>query len=243
MTSREEYSVIAGASLTNARRLLRDSKKLRSTGSRGHACSSAILALEEGAKALVYFSASQGILRIVRKNPNYVTTFTESDLMKHEFKHAIVASEFEDWIGYGPFYAAMQNIRKGKLDKNEVVGIIHKAIHAHKRLRIDLMTKSSRYAKDVARMHEALKDLGILKNKGLYVDHRKGKMSIPMDIDKRKLDDLIDLAEVVLTVLGVSLRGRVDAYQKKVLMEEMRKSAAQVRRIMSRKPQVGPSPT
>jgi len=235
MASKSDYERIAQASISNAKRLLRDAKELKSLGSRGHACASAILALEEGAKALIYFSASQGIIRIVEKNPNNVTTFTENDLMKHEFKHLIVAGEFEDWIDHGPFYAAMQGIRKDKLEKKEVVAVIHKAIHAHRRLKMDLATKSSMYAKEVTALHEVLSGLGIAKNKGLYVDHREGKMSIPADTDKKKLEHVIALAEVVLTVIGVSIKSRMDPYQKKVLVEEMRKTATQWRRIRSKK--------
>jgi len=53
----------------------------------------AVLAIEESAKAFVYWVASEGVVRIVKKNPNYVTTHKESDLLDHEFKHLLITGD------------------------------------------------------------------------------------------------------------------------------------------------------
>src|SRR2546422_2525101 len=75
VAGRALYQRIADASSANARQLVRDAERLASAGSRGHASSLAILSIEESAKAIVYYLAAQGVYRIVKKKPNYVTTY------------------------------------------------------------------------------------------------------------------------------------------------------------------------
>jgi len=49
-------------------------------------------------KAGVYYIASEGVVRIVKRNPNYVTTYQESDLLDHEFKHMLIKVQLETWL-------------------------------------------------------------------------------------------------------------------------------------------------
>src|SRR5438093_9141861 len=65
------FRTLAEESLGNARRFFLDAKRLRRVGSRGHAIAFAVLSIEESSKALLYRGVAEGVLRIVRKNPNH----------------------------------------------------------------------------------------------------------------------------------------------------------------------------
>lgn len=234
VSGRALYRELAVEALSNARELLRDAKKLKSFGSRGHACSLAILAIEESAKALVYLIASQGMIRIVKKNPNNVTTFRESDLLKHEFKHALIAAELEDWLFYGPFYESMARVSNRRVLRSKAGTEILRAIHTHKRQRVE-MVSGGKAAQEAKRLFEMLGRLNELKNQGLYVDHEGGHLLTPNRLDIKVLGHVIELAEAMIWIFSDAVKEGLDPTVRKVLVEEMRKSAKQVKRIEERR--------
>lgn len=232
VSGRALYRQLADASDKNARELLRNAYDLKSVGSRGHACALAVLAMEESAKALIYHIAAEGVVRIVKKNPNSVTTFRESDLLKHEFKHALISSELAHWINYAPFYDAINSITKDRLHRKEVEAMIVRAIHGHRRLQIELLS-GGKAAMEAQQVFKLLESLNRRKNDGLYVGHAGRRLLAPNSITRKELKDVLDLADTIVSILSQVIRERLKPIQKSVLMEEMRKSAKQIKRIRS----------
>src|SRR6266566_1201071 len=192
-TGRSLYRRIADAARDNARQFLRDAERLASAGSRGHASSLAILSVEESAKAVVYYLAAQGVYRIVKRKPNYVTTFREQDLLNHRFKHAIVSNIFSEGLFYAPMLAQVSRLRKQEFTRDEVQQIMQKAVHAHRRLRIELAS-GGHATKSIKRLFELLESLDSHKNRGLYVDHQRASVSDPQEITRSQMREILDLA-------------------------------------------------
>lgn len=233
VSGRALYRQLADASDKNARELLRNAYDLKSWGSRGHACALAVLAMEESAKALIYHIAAEGVFRIVKKNPNNVTTFRELDLLKHEFKHALISNELAHWLNYAPFYDAINSISKNKLHRKEVEAMIVRAIHRHKRVQIELLS-GGKAAKEARQVFNLLESLNRKKNDGLYVGHAGRRLLSPNNITRNELKDVLDLADTITSIFSQAIREGIDPTQKKVMIEELRKSAKQIRRIRSK---------
>src|SRR5437867_5933579 len=119
-SKRDLYQTLAQESVANARWFLADAKRLRRVGSRGHGAAFGVLSIEESSKALIYRMVAEGVLRIVRRNPNHITTFTENELLNHQFKQQVLANAFGEYLRYGPFYEAAESLRKPKFSKTEV---------------------------------------------------------------------------------------------------------------------------
>lgn len=233
MTSgRALYRQLAQASASNARNLLLDAIALKKRGSRGHSCSLAILAMEESAKALIYSMAAEGVLRIVKKNPNNVTTFREADLLEHPFKHALITGELADLLNYAPFYEVVGSIEEDKMRKEDIEAKLVRAIYAHKRQAMDLRS-GGKTAKEVQRMFGLLESLNQKKNGGLYVGHTDGRLLVPNGITKTELNEVLELSETITMFFSQLVRRGIDPTRKMVLMEEMRKNARQIKRILS----------
>jgi AbiV family abortive infection protein len=235
VSGRALYRQLADASDKNARELLRNAYDLKSWGSRGHACSLAVLAIEESAKAFVYYIASEGVVRIVRKNPNNLTTYKESDLLDHEFKHLLITGLLEDIINYGPFYEAIARIQKESLSRADVVRTIYRAIHAHQRQRLDFQSGGKR-ADEVKRIFQTLKTLNRMKNQGLYVGHKGNHVLAPNAVERKELKSVLDLADIVVEVVSISIKSGLDPAMKRAQVEELRKTARKFRRLRARKP-------
>src|SRR5438132_3369402 len=152
---------LAEESLANARRFFSDAKRLRRVGSRGHAAAFAVLSIEESSKALIYREVAEGVLRIVRKNPNHITTFTESELLNHQFKQRVLANAFGEYLRYGPFYEAAESLRKPKFSKTEVRELFLRAVHAHRIMAVDLQS-GGRATQEVQRLGSLLDRLNDL---------------------------------------------------------------------------------
>jgi len=233
VSGRALYRQLTDASDKNARELLRNAYDLKSWGSRGHACAIAVLAMEESAKALIYHMAAEGVFRIVKKNPNYVTTFREADLLRHEFKHALIAAELADWLNYAPFLGAINSIAKDRLRRKEVEALITRAIHAHRRQVIEFRS-GGKVAKETQQMFNLLESLNRRKNDGLYVGHTGGRLLVPNSMTRKELKDILELADTITSVFSQVVRERLAPTQKSVLIDEMKKSAKQIRRIRSK---------
>src|SRR5437016_2772700 len=119
-SKRDLYQTLAQESVANARWFLADAKRLRRVGSRGHGAAFGVLSIEESSRALIYRMVAEGVLRIVRKKPNHITTFTENELLNHQFKQQVLADAVGEYLRYGPFYEVAENLRKPKFSKTEV---------------------------------------------------------------------------------------------------------------------------
>lgn len=229
-SGRRLYRSVAEAAVANSRRLYRDAKKLKLTGSRGHSCSFAILSIEESAKALVYYTAAEGVYRIVKTKPNYITTFRKKDLMDHQFKHGIIAAFLSDWLFYLPFYHVMGEARKKTFSKEEVEALLNRAIHLHRRHRMEI-SSGGRATRDMTRMFSLLEQLNELKNLGLYVDHTDSRVLCPNDISKKEADEVFDLAEMIVEMVTEIVKTPISEEQREMLVTEARKAAEQLRSL------------
>src|SRR5205809_2539972 len=174
-SKRNLYQNLATESVTNARWFLADAKRLRRAGSRGHGAAFAVLSIEESSKSLIYRLVAEGVLRIVRKNPNHITTFTKNELLNHQFKQQVLANAFGEYLRYGPFYEAAESLRKQKFSKTEVRELFLRAVHAHRIMQVDLRS-GGRATQEVQRLGSLLDRLNDLKNRGLTMSiiHREG---------------------------------------------------------------------
>ncbi len=210
---RKTYAALARSSLANARRHLSDANRLRKSGSRGHASGFAVLSIEESSKALIYHQAGAGILRIVERKPNRITTFSEKDLLDHRFKHAILGGLLVHWLQYAPFYESISRLRKATFTQAQVKDLVLRAIHAHQLLQIDLGSGGG-LAREIRKVLGTIDNLNAIKNRGFYVDHAHGRIVSPHDTTKKQLDEVMTLADGALEMVtdflqrGVSERER-----------------------------------
>lgn len=234
MTSgRKLYRSVAEVAVANSRQLYRDAKKVKSVGSRGHSCSLAILSIEESAKALVYYTASEGVYRIVKGKPNYITTFRKKDLMDHRFKHSIVSAFLADWIFYMPFYQVIGETRKREFSKSEVEALFGRAIHLHRRHRIEI-SSGGRAAQNMAKMFALMEQLNERKNLGLYVDHTSSRVLRPNDIPRDEVKDVFDLAGMIVKMVAGIVKTSLSDEQRELLVTEARKAAEQLKSLKKR---------
>lgn len=234
VAGRKLYQQIAEAASANARQLLRDSKRLSTRGSRGHASSLAILSIEESAKAIVFYMAAQGVFRIVKNKPNYVTTYRKEDLLDHRYKHAIISNMLSDAIFYAPFYAPLTSLRRKTYTREQVHDVVQRGIHAHKRAQIEFSAGKS--GKDLRRMFELIGMLNHRKNRGFYVDDSKGKVLRPDELGRKELAEVTGVADLVVGLASEAVHEQLPAARKKVLVEEGRKLAAELRKMRKMKP-------
>ncbi|OLD91821.1 hypothetical protein AUG86_00145 [Euryarchaeota archaeon 13_1_20CM_4_64_14] len=229
VAGRALYQRIADASSANARQLVRDAERLASAGSRGHASSLAILSIEESAKAIVYYLAAQGVYRIVKKKPNYVTTYRKEDLLDHRYKHALVSNLLDEAIFYAPFYASLARLRRKTFSRQQVHDIIQEGIHQHKRARIEFTVGPS--SKKIKKMFQLFETLNARKNRGLYVDDLAGKVLKPDEVSREELRDVIDLAWSVADLVTDAIGETLPPTQRKLMQEAGRNLAADIRKI------------
>jgi AbiV family abortive infection protein len=231
-SGRHLYRLVSAAAAANARQLIRDARNLKSIGSRGHACSLAILSIEESAKALVYYTASEGVYRLVEKNPNYVTTYRKKDLLDHRFKHAIVSAFLADWMFYLPFYSILEGKRKDTFRRSEVEQLLQKAIHSHRRHRIEL-SSGGKATQELNKMFSLLESLNDKKNRGLYVDHTDCAVLRPNGLSAKETQHVLSIAEMVTQMVSEIVRVSIAPEQKRILVDEARRLAQQLKRLKS----------
>jgi AbiV family abortive infection protein len=209
MRGRQLYRHLAEEAAKNARRFKQDAGVLRRRGSAGHACSIAILAVEEASKAIVYKLAAEGIFRIVKKNPNNISTFSESSLLEHRFKHAMIARVLIGALEYGPFQSAMESTRKKNFTRGEVESLFRR-VHAHQVLQAAELQSGGRASRELSQIMTTLGQLNGLKNDGLYVGHKNGKIGTPNGRARSELARVWQLAEITVTAASVAVRTEMD---------------------------------
>jgi len=232
-SQRSLYRELSMESVGNAKHFLADAKRLKQARSRGHAIALTVLSIEEASKALVYHNAAEGVLRIVGKNPNHITTFQERELPDHRFKHTILAGLLAEWIRYAPFYEAAERLRKPRLTKEEVREVILGAIHAHRLLQVDLAS-GGRTAKDVKDLFELLEQLNDLKNRGFYVDHAGRRMLLPNDLTRRELERLLELGEGAIEMVSQLATLHYTEREKRLQIEANKELLKRARRARIR---------
>jgi len=241
-SKRNLYQTLAMESLANARWFLADAKRLRRVGSRGHGVAFAVLSIEESSKALIYRLVSLGVLRIVHRKPNHITTFTESELLNHQFKQRVLANFFVEYLRYGPFYEAAQGLRNTRYSKTEVQELILRAIHGHRVMQVDLQS-GGRSAKEVQRLLSLLERLNDLKNRGLYVDHSNRSISTPKETRPRELREVLELAEGAIEIATEALHRSYSDRERQLQSEANNAILSTIRRVQRRtaKKRMGPS--
>jgi len=147
-----------------------------------------------------------------------VTSFTESELRDHRFKHGVLARALIDYVQYGPFYELAGQLRKPRFSKADVRELIHRAIHAHRILQVDL-SSGGRTARDFQRILALLEQLNDLKNRGFYVGDSKGKVIRPKEIRPKDLAEVLGLAEGAIEISSETLHRPYSAREKKLQKE------------------------
>ena len=129
MRGRTLYLKLAERSYDNAVQHFHDARALRRRGSRGHACSLAILSIEEAAKAFLWKLAGEGVYRIVTKKPNGISTYSKGQLFDHRFKHAIVARLVYQGILSQPVQRVMAKTRRKAFSRRQVELMLWDLLH------------------------------------------------------------------------------------------------------------------
>ena len=240
-SKRNLYQTLAKESVANARWFLADAKRLRRVGSRGHGAAFAVLSIEESSKALIYRLVALGVLRIVRKKPNHITTFTESELLNHQFKQQVLANAIGEYFRYGPFYEVAESLRKPKFSRIEVRELFLRAVHAHRIMQVDLRS-GGRATQELERLGSLLDRLNDLKNRGLYVDHSSGRISTPKDTRTRDLGEVLDLAEGAIKIASEALHRSYSDREKQLQREANKAILSTIRRAQRRTAKKGKGP-
>jgi AbiV family abortive infection protein len=224
------YLELAEAAAENARRLLLDARTLHRKGNRGHACALGILAIEEAAKALIYKQAAEGIVRFVQRKPNYVSTYSERDLLDHKFKHGSISRLLIGAIEYAPFQQTLSATRKQTFARSEVEALLRRA-HTRQWIQRTELERGGRAARQLRAMFETIGRLNELKNGGLYVGRAGLGISRPDEFTREDLERVRELAGIVVKTAEQTVSTEFTSAQRKELKEQMQVVAAQARRL------------
>ncbi len=242
MQGRKLYLQLAEASFENSLELLRDAESLRRRGSRGHAYSLLVLSIEEAAKAYLYKLAGEGVYRIVAKKPNGVSTYSETKLFDHKFKHAIIARLVVVAILYSPVGKVLSKTRRTHFTRKQVEAMLADLLHEQELMQIRLRP-SGRAGAEIQRVFETLERANQRKNSGFYVGHEGGKIRRPNDCPKKVLKEGFELAKVVCDSVGELLDLSLSPEQKQKASAAVREVAAAIKIASANTPAVaGPSP-
>jgi AbiV family abortive infection protein len=201
MRGRHLYLHLAEKCYANAVVHFHDARALRRRGSRGHACSLAVLSVEESAKAVLYKLAGEGVYRIVSKKPNGISTYSESQLFDHKFKHAIVARLIYQGILSWPVQRVLAKTRKKTFTRRQVEPMLLDLLHEQEMQSIALRSNDRAFG-SVKHIFELLEGSNSQKNSGFYVGHKSGRPVEPNDLPKKTLDEFVELAGVTLDKVG-----------------------------------------
>lgn len=224
------YRALAEASLTNARRLRLDAKALQKRGSRGHACSLSILAIEESAKGIIYKRAADGIIRFVKKNGNGVTTYSEDHLKVHKYKHATISNLIGEAISFAPLQQTLAETRKATFSRAEVERLLRKA-HLNAKLFASELESESPSAKLLRNLFGLLSRLDFLKNAGLYVGRSGGRVQFPDKEVVADYADVADIADAMIVAAEIELRRVVSRRDREEQRFQLKALLAQARRL------------
>jgi AbiV family abortive infection protein len=224
------YQALADASVANARRFLTDGRTLYRRGSTGHACSLWVLAVEEASKAILYKLAAESIIRIVRRKPNNMTTFSEKSLLEHEFKHATLGKLLASAIGFAPFRDALAAARKQSFTRGEAESLLRDA-HMRQVVQGLRLAGGSREKRVFDRLFGTLRKLNAVKNLGLYVGHEDGRLLLPHREVRKEVANVRELAEGAVDIAEETVRSRFPSQVRRELALQARTVAAQARRL------------
>jgi AbiV family abortive infection protein len=234
---RKLYLQLAEASFENSLEFLRDAENLRRRGSRGHAYSLVVLSIEEAAKAYLYKLAGEGVYRIVTKKPNGVSTYSETQLFDHKFKHAIIARLVVQAIHLSPVGKVLSKTRRTHFTRKQVEAMLADLLHEQELMQIRLRP-SGRAGVEIRRVFETLEKANHRKNSGFYVGHDDGKIRRPNDCPKKVLKEGFELSGVVCDFVGELLDLTLSLGQKRQAATAVREVASALRVASSKKPAV-----
>jgi len=193
----------------------------------------AVLSIEESAKAIINRFAAEGVLKVVTKNANHITTFTERELLDHRFKHAFLAGMFAEWLRYAPFTLAVDNLRKSSFTKEEVKELMFRAVQAHKVLQVDL-TSGGQTAKEMGTLFNLLENLNLMKNRGLYVDHANGRLFSPRNVRRAEVERTLQLAEGIVQMTSELHKRGLPEKEKRLQLDANKRLLDSIRRAKRR---------
>ena len=226
--NRKIYRKVAEAALQNAKELSRDAEHLRRVGHRGHACSLAVLSIEEAAKSFLYSLAAHGFSRVVHKRTNQALSFYEKDVLDHKTKHRVFAGLLVERLSYGPFYDAIGGIRKGKLNRSEIEYLITTAIFEHRRLQFELRSGGQAF-EQVKRLLQLLESLNDMKNRGLYVSRERYSVLQPNDMTRDQLSEVMAFAEEAIALSEAVLKQTISPRRLRLYRDLIRSHSKMVK--------------
>jgi len=231
MRGRRLYQVIARASAENAESLLADSRSADRRGHKGHACALRILAIEEAVKAIIYKHAAEGIVRFVKRGPNNVSTYSETELRDHKFKHGSVAAIIVGAIEFHPFQAALISTRKEQFTRLDVERLLHRAYTSQWVQRSEL-AREGRPSRELNSTLQTLGRMNDLKNDGLYVGSAKGSVKRPDEIARKELKNVRELSSFIVPLSSqLVTSAEFTPQRRRILTQQTQALAAQARRV------------
>ncbi len=233
MRGRKLYRALADACLENAVDHFKDAEALRKRGRRGHAYSHAVLCIEEAAKAYLYKLAGEGVYRIVSKNPNAISTYSEKQLFDHRFKHTIIARIVVQSILYAPVHRVLAKTRAERFSRRKVEGMLVDLLHEQELQQIR-MRSGGQGAAVVARVFAALEQANERKNLGFYVDQEDGKVLLPNVRSRKELREGLELAATILEAVDEFVGSTLSRETKERAANAFREVATALRRASVR---------
>jgi AbiV family abortive infection protein len=230
MRGRRLYQAVAEASVENARLLINDGKALRRRGSVGHACALAILGMEEAAKALIYKQAAEGVIRLVRRDPNNLSTYSEKDLLNHKFKHGAITRLLIGSVEFAPFLQTLAESRKKVFSRDDVAVILRRA-HTRQWLQRTELDRGGKAAIELQRMLKTLARLDSLKNDSLYVGRVPNDVRHPSGIPPKEVSNVWEIANSVVKAAEETVAKPFSKDQRREFAEQLRILSAQSRRL------------
>lgn len=228
MRGRELYLELGKESFHNALQHHHDARALKRRGSRGHACALAILSLEEAAKAYLYKLAGEGVYRIVGRKPNNISTFSESQLFDHKFKHGIITRLLIESIQAMPIHRVLSKTRKKSFTRAQVQRLLADLLHEQALQQIELQ-RDGRGSSSLKKVFGLLERLNETKNDSLYVGHKAGKVIRPDDMKPRQVAEVVDFSSLILDVVGQLIETPFDPKQREQAAAAVRGIAQAVR--------------
>ena len=238
---RQLYGELAERSASNAREFLRDSARLRKGGSRGHSCALSILAIEEAAKGYLYKLAAEGVYRIVSRGPNNISTFSESQLFDHKFKHAVVARLLVGQVNYYPARRVLEGVRRKSFTRKQVELVVARVLH-EQQLQSIRLRPGGKAAESLKKVFEALEGMNSLKNDSLYVGRRNNRPRSPNDLSRGELAEVQGLAAAIVHSVSEIVRGPIEPSLRGLLVEGVREIAVELSATSSKRKAVQASP-
>jgi AbiV len=198
-----------------------------------------VLSIEEAAKAYLYKLAGEGVYRIVSKKPNGLSTYSETQLFDHKFKHAIVSRLVVQAILLAPVGKVLSKTRRDHFTRKQVEAMLQDLLHEQELMQIRLRP-GGKAAAEIRRVFETLEKANHRKNSGFYVGRAGGRLREPNDCPKKVLKEGFELAIVVGDSVGRLLDVRLDREQKQKTSAALREVAAALKKASTWRPEAPP---